>query len=139
VLSQDAEAAYARELLTTGGGTGYLIKDRISRPREFIEALVTVATGGTVLDPEVVSQMFTRDHARQALESLTEREDEHEHEHDVLKQMAEGLSNVAISAALFITKATVEKHVNNIFAKLGLSPCSEDHRRVRAVLTYLNQ
>ena len=132
VLSQYAEAAYARELLTTGGGTGYLIKDRISRPREFVEALVTVAGGGTVLDPEVVTQMFTRDHARQALASLTERE------HDVLKRMAEGLSNAAISAALFITEATVEKHINSIFAKLGLPPCSEDHRRVRAVLTYLN-
>jgi DNA-binding NarL/FixJ family response regulator len=83
-------------------------------------------------DPTVV-QMFTRDHARQALESLTERE------HDVLKRMAGGLSNAAISAALFITEATVEKHINSIFAKLGLSPCSEDNRRVRAVLTYLNQ
>lgn len=132
VLSQYAEAAYARELLTTGGGTGYLLKDRISRPREFVEALVTVAAGGTVLDPEVVAQMFARDHARQALESLTDRE------HDVLKRMAEGLSNAAISTALVISEATVEKHINSIFAKLGLPPCSSDHRRVRAVLAYLN-
>ncbi len=124
--------ADARELLTSGGGTGYLLKDRISRPREFVEALVTVATGGTVLDPEVVTQMFASDHARQALASLTERE------HDVLKRMAEGLSNAAISGALVITEATMEKHINNIFAKLGLPPCSGDHRRVRAVLTYLN-
>ena len=132
VLSQYAEVAYARELLVTGGGTGYLLKDRISRPREFVEALVTVASGGTVLDPEVVSQMFARDDARQAVASLTGRE------HDVLKRMAEGMSNAAISAALVITEATVEKHINSIFAKLGLPPCSGDHRRVRAVLTYLN-
>jgi DNA-binding NarL/FixJ family response regulator len=100
--------------------------------REFVEALVTVSAGGTVLDPEAVTQMFARDHARQALESLTGRE------HDVLRRMAEGLSNTAISAALVITEATVEKHINSIFAKLGLPPCSGDHRRVRAVLTYLN-
>jgi DNA-binding NarL/FixJ family response regulator len=131
ILSQYVEAAYARELLTTGGGTGYLLKDRISRPREFVDALATVAAGGTVLDPEAVTQMFARDHTRQVLASLTERELQ------VLRQMAEGRSNVAISRALVITEATVEKHINNILAKLGLPPADSDHRRVRAVLTYL--
>jgi DNA-binding NarL/FixJ family response regulator len=131
VLSQYVEAAYARELLTTGGGTGYLLKDRISRPRQFVDALATVAAGGTVLDPEAVTQMFARDHTRQALASLTERE------RQVLRHMAEGGSNAAIAASLVVTEATVEKHINNIFAKLGLSPSPSDHRRVRAVLTYL--
>jgi DNA-binding NarL/FixJ family response regulator len=131
ILSQYVEAAYARELLTTGGGTGYLLKDRISRPREFVDALSTVAAGGTVLDPEAVTQMFARDHTRRALASLTERE------HQVLRHMAEGRSNAAIAQALVVTEATVEKHINNIFAKLGLPPSHSDHRRVRAVLTYL--
>jgi DNA-binding NarL/FixJ family response regulator len=131
VLSQYVETAYASELLTTGGGTGYLVKDRISRPRDFVDALATVAAGGTVLDPEAVTQMFARDRTRQALSSLTDRE------RQVLHQMAEGQSNGAIARALVVTDATVEKHINNIFAKLGLPPSDTDHRRVRAVLTYL--
>jgi len=132
VLSQYVEAAYARDLLRTGGGTGYLLKDRISRPGEFVDALRTVAAGGTVLDPEAVTQMFAREHTRQALTSLTERE------HQVLHQMAEGRSNAAIATALVVAETTVEKHINSIFAKLGLPPSDGDHRRVRAVLTYLN-
>jgi DNA-binding NarL/FixJ family response regulator len=131
ILSQYVEAAYARELLSTGGGTGYLLKDRISRPREFIDALLTISTGGTVLDPEAVTQMFARDQTRHLLASLTERE------HQVLRHMAEGHSNTAIAKALVITEATVEKHINNIFTKLRLPPSENDHRRVRAVLTYL--
>lgn len=132
ILSQYVEAAYARELLTTGrGGTGYLLKDRISRPREFVDALSTVSVGGTVLDPEAVTQMFARDDTRRMLASLTERERE------VLRHMAQGRSNAAIAQALVVTGATVEKHINNIFLKLGLPPSDSDHRRVRAVLTYL--
>jgi DNA-binding NarL/FixJ family response regulator len=132
VLSQYVEAAYARDLLRTGGGTGYLLKDRISRPGEFVDALCTVAAGGTVLDPEAVTQMFAREHTRQTLTLLTERE------HQVLHQMAEGRSNAAIATALVVAETTVEKHISNIFAKLGLPPSDGDHRRVRAVLTYLN-
>jgi DNA-binding NarL/FixJ family response regulator len=132
ILSQYVEAAYARELLTTGGGgTGYLLKDRISRPREFVDALSTVSAGGTVLDPEAVTQMFARDETRRMLASLTERE------HEVLRHMAEGRSNAAIAQALVVTGATVEKHISSIFLKLGLPPSDSDHRRVRAVLTYL--
>jgi DNA-binding NarL/FixJ family response regulator len=131
VLSQYVETAYAGELLSTGGGTGYLVKDRISRPREFVDALATVAAGGTVLDPEAVTQMFARDRTRRALASLTDRE------RQVLHHMAEGCSNAAIARELVVTDATVEKHINNIFAKLGLPPSDSDHRRVRAVLTYL--
>lgn len=131
ILSQYIDTAYARDLLSTAGGTGYLLKDRISRPRQFVDALATVAAGGTVLDPEAVAQMFARDRTRQALHSLTDRERE------VLQHMAEGRSNAAIAATLTITEATVEKHINAIFAKLGLPPSDSDHRRVRAVLTYL--
>jgi DNA-binding NarL/FixJ family response regulator len=133
ILSQYVEGAYARELLSTGGATGYLLKDRISRPREFVDALATVAAGGTVLDPEAVTQMFARDRARQALVALTERE------RQVLRRMAEGHSNTAIAEALVITGTTVEKHIGAIFGKLGLPPSNGDHRRVRAVLAYLNR
>lgn len=133
VLSQYVEAAYARDLLGTGGGTGYLLKDRIGRPRDFVDALVTVAAGGTVLDPEAVAQMFSRDHVRGALASLTDRE------RQVLQNMAQGRSNAAIAKTLVVAEATVEKHINNIFAKLELPPSDDDHRRVRAVLTYLSQ
>lgn len=108
------------------------MKDRIGRPREFVDALTTVAAGGTVLDPEAVSQMFARDRTRQALTSLTDRE------RQVLRTMAEGRSNSGIAKALVISDATVEKHINAVFAKLGLSPSDSDHRRVRAVLTYLD-
>ena len=132
VLSQYVEAAYARDLLATGGGTGYLLKDRISRPRDFVDALASVAAGGTVLDPEAVAQMFARDRTRRSVELLTDRE------RDVLRLMAEGRSNAAIAGILVIVEATVEKHINSIFAKLGLASSGSDHRRVRAVLTYLN-
>lgn len=131
VLSQYVENTYARELLLTGGGTGYLLKDRISRPRDFVDVLTTVAAGGTVLDPDAVTQMFATDRTRQAIASLTPRE------HDVLRQMAEGRSNAAIAVALTVAEATVEKHISSIFAKLGLPPADGDHRRVRAVLYYL--
>jgi DNA-binding NarL/FixJ family response regulator len=131
ILSLYVETAYARDLLNTAGGTGYLLKDRISQPGQFVEALLTVAAGGTVLDPEAVAQMFARDRTRQALRSLTDRERE------VLRVMAEGRSNAAIAAELTVTEATVEKHINAILGKLGLPPSDTEHRRVRAVLTYL--
>jgi DNA-binding NarL/FixJ family response regulator len=131
ILSQYVETAYAHDLLQTPSGTGYLLKDRIGRPREFVEALATVAAGGTVLDPEAVAQMFARERSRDALGALTDREQQ------VLRLMAEGRSNSAIASALVVTEATVEKHINAIFAKLGLPPSDSDHRRVRAVLAYL--
>ena len=133
VLSQYVEPAYARDLLSTGGGTGYLLKDRIGRPRDFVEARATVASGGTVLDPEAVSQMFARDHVRRGLASLTDRELQ------VLQNMAQGRSNAAIANGLVIAEATVEKHINNILTKLALPPSDDDHRRVRAVLAYLQR
>lgn len=132
ILSQYVEAAYARDLLGTGGGTGYLLKDRISSPRDFVDALASVAAGGIVLDPEAAAQMFARDRTGQPVDLLTDRERE------VLRLMAEGRSNAAIAQTLVIVEATVEKHINSIFAKLGLTPSDSDHRRVRAVLTYLN-
>ena len=132
MLSQYVEVAYAHDLLGTGGGTGYLLKDRIGRPQDFVAALTTVAAGGSVLDTEAVTQMFARDQTRRALASLTDRE------RHVLHAMAEGRSNAAIAKTLVIAEATVEKHINNIFAKLDLPPSQDDHRRVRAVLTYLH-
>jgi DNA-binding NarL/FixJ family response regulator len=131
VLSQYVETAYARELLSTGGGTGYLLKDRISRPRDFVDALDRVAAGGVVLDPEAVSQIFARHGTQDRLAALTDRERE------VLRGMAEGRSNAAVAQLLVVTEATVEKHINNIFGKLGLQRHEAENRRVRAVLTYL--
>jgi DNA-binding NarL/FixJ family response regulator len=131
ILSQYVETAYARELLATGGGTGYLLKDRITRPRDFVDALNCVVAGGVVLDPEAVNQIFARHTTHDRLAALTDRERE------VLRGMAEGRSNTAIAQQLVVTNATVEKHINNILGKLGLPPSDADNRRVRAVLTYL--
>jgi DNA-binding NarL/FixJ family response regulator len=134
VLSQYVETVYARELLTAGGGgIGYLLKDRITRPSEFVEALRRVAAGGAAFDPEVVGQLLTRHHAVTGLESLTDRERE------VLGLMAEGRSNVAIAAGLSIAEATVAKHIGAIFGKLSLEPSDDDHRRVLAVLAFLGR
>lgn len=131
ILSQYVETSYTRELLAAPGGTGYLLKDRIARPRDFVDALATVAAGGTALDPEAVTQLFARRATREAMDRLTPRE------RDVLQRMAEGLSNAAIGARMGIAEATVEKHVSAVFAKLDLAPSDDEHRRVRAVLTYL--
>lgn len=133
VLSQYVEERYATDLLADGsaGRVGYLLKDRVADVREFIDALHRVADGGTALDPEVVSQLFARRRRGQGLEELTPRETE------VLQLMAEGRSNGGIAEALVVSAGAVEKHVNNIFAKLGLTPDSGDHRRVLAVLKYL--
>lgn len=131
VLSQYVEERYAAELLATGAeGVGYLLKDRVADVSEFLTALRQVAQGGTALDPEVVSQLFSR-RRDDRLTSLTPRE------HEVLALMAEGQSNAAIAERLFIGEGTVEKHISNIFSKLGLEDSISQHRRVLAVLTYL--
>jgi DNA-binding NarL/FixJ family response regulator len=130
VLSQYVEQTYAAELLAAGArGVGYLLKDRIGRVDEFLDALQRVAAGGTALDPEVVSQLITR---RAPLDPLTSRERE------VLHLMAEGRDNTTIAAMLVITERAVHKHIGNIFRKLGLPPTDSGHRRVLAVLAYLN-
>jgi DNA-binding NarL/FixJ family response regulator len=132
VLSQYVEASYADELLADrAGAVGYLLKDRVSEVAEFLDALRRVAAGGTVLDPEVVGQLIVRRRRDDPLRGLTPRERE------VLGLMAEGRSNTAIGRKLVVTDGAVEKHVRNIFTKLGLPPDDEQHRRVLAVLTYL--
>jgi DNA-binding NarL/FixJ family response regulator len=133
VLSQHVEQLYARELLSDrGGGVGYLLKDRVSNVGQFIDAVRRVADGGTVMDPEVVSQLLARNAVAEPLRELTARERE------VLGLMAEGRSNAAIAGRLFITEKAVSKHINSIFSKLGMPPSDDDNRRVLAVLAYLN-
>jgi DNA-binding NarL/FixJ family response regulator len=130
VLSQYVEQLYARELLADGlGGIGYLLKDRVSDVREFIEAIHRVAAGGTALDPAVVARLL--DSRRRPLDRLSPRERE------VLAHMAQGRSNAAIASAMVITEKAVGKHTNSIFTKLALQPSGDDNRRVLAVLTYL--
>ncbi|MDT9593517.1 response regulator transcription factor [Nocardioides zeae] len=130
VLSQYVEVSYADELLATGdGGVGYLLKDRVSELSGFLDAVTAVASGGTVLDPQVVAQLMRR--RRDPLEALTPRERE------VLAAMAEGLSNAAIARRLHVTDGGVEKHTQRIFAKLDLHADDEQHRRVKAVLAFL--
>ena len=130
VLSQYVEQAYATRLLAAAPrGVGYLLKDRVSRVDEFVDALTRVARGGTALDPEVVAQLLTR---ADPVATLTPRERE------VLALMAEGHDNDTIAARLVVTGNAVHKHIGNIFTKLGLSPDDGGHRRVRAVLAYLD-
>ncbi|HEY3717005.1 MAG TPA: response regulator transcription factor [Jatrophihabitantaceae bacterium] len=132
VFSQWVETRYAAELLaTSSSGVGYLLKDRVADVSEFVEALTRVAAGGTALDPEVVSQLLGASRRGDVLAALTPRERE------VLGLMAEGRTNVAIARQLVVTDRAVEKHVANIFTKLDLPPSGEDHRRVLAVLRYL--
>jgi DNA-binding NarL/FixJ family response regulator len=136
VFSQYIETRYAADLLgaAAGGGAagvGYLLKDRVADVGEFVEALGRVAAGGTALDPEVVTQLLGASRRTDGLGSLTPRE------RDVLALMAEGRSNGAIAGALVVSERAVEKHVGNIFMKLGLAPSDADHRRVLAVLRYL--
>ncbi|UWP83499.1 response regulator [Dactylosporangium fulvum] len=132
VLSQYVEVSYADDLLADrAGAVGYLLKDRVSEVAEFLDAVRRVATGATVLDPEVVSQLLVRRRRDDPLRSLTPRERE------VLGLMAEGRSNTAIARKLVVTDGAVEKHVKNIFTKLDLPPDDEQHRRVLAVLAYL--
>jgi DNA-binding NarL/FixJ family response regulator len=132
VLSQYVEVEYADDLLADRrGAIGYLLKDRVSEVAEFMDALRRVAGGGTVLDPEVVGQLLVRRRRDDPLRNLTPRERE------VLGLMAEGRSNTAIARKMVVTEGAVEKHVRNIFTKLDLPPDEEQHRRVLAVLTYL--
>jgi DNA-binding NarL/FixJ family response regulator len=132
IVSQYVEQAYAAELLADGrGGVGYLLKDRIMDVDDFVDAVRRVAGGGTALDPEVVAQLFARRQISGPLERLTPRETE------VLAQLAEGRSNAAVARALVLSVGAVEKHVANILGKLQLPPSDDDHRRVLAVLAYL--
>ncbi|WP_420122148.1 response regulator transcription factor [Nakamurella sp.] len=133
VLSQYVEERYASELLSRGrGGVGYLLKDRVADVEQFIDSLRRVAAGGTVLDPEVVAQLMIRRKAS-PIDRLTPRELE------TLRLMAEGRSNSAIAAGLHISESAVAKNVNNIFTKFDLAPVDTDHRRVLAVLEFINK
>lgn len=132
VLSQYVEETYAAELLGGGaGGVGYLLKDRVGRVDEFLSALERVAAGGTALDPEVVTELLNR-RRDDPLDALTPRERE------VLQLMAQGRDNATIAQLLVVSDRAVSKHIGNIFAKLGLPPSDSGHRRVLAVLAYLN-
>ncbi|GGL92672.1 response regulator transcription factor [Nakamurella endophytica] len=133
VLSQYVEESYALDLLSSGsGGVGYLLKERVADVADFLDAVRRVARGGTAIDPEVIAQLMARGR-RSPVGDLTPRETE------VLALMAEGLSNLAIGTRLVVSPGAVEKHIGNIFGKLALEPSADEHRRVRAVLTYLRR
>jgi DNA-binding NarL/FixJ family response regulator len=136
VFSQYIETRYTADLLgaspgNAAAGVGYLLKDRVADVAEFADALSRVAAGGTALDPEVITQLLAASRRNDKLATLTDRE------RDVLALMAEGRSNAAIAAILVVAERSVEKHVGNIFSKLALAPSDADHRRVLAVLRYL--
>jgi DNA-binding NarL/FixJ family response regulator len=132
VLSQYVEQLYARELLSQGtGGIGYLLKDRVSDVAQFVDAIRRVAAGGTAMDPEVISQLLVRHRATSPVGALTPRERE------VLEHMAQGLSNAAIAAAMFVTEKAIGKHIGSIFGKLNLHLQDDTNRRVLAVLAFL--
>ena len=133
VLSQYVERQYASELLADGaGGVGYLLKDRVADVREFMDSLRRVASGGTALDPEVVAQLMVRRRGDDRVTALTPRERE------VLAAMAEGRTNLGIAEKLSISEGATEKHIGNIFGKLELPDSEGAHRRVLAVLAYLD-
>ncbi len=133
VLSQYVEERYATELLAGDtAGIGYLLKDRVADVADFLDAVRRVGAGGTALDPEVVAQLLARSRRRDPMAPLSPRERE------VLGLMAEGRSNSAIAASLVVNEGTVEKHVSNIFTKLDLPPADHSHRRVLAVLRWLD-
>lgn len=133
VLSQYVEESYAVDLITAGsGGVGYLLKERVADVTDFLTSIRRVAAGGTAIDPEVISQLMARGRT-DPLAELTSRET------DVLRLMAQGLSNSAIAEQLVISHGAVEKHISNIFSKLNVDADASEHRRVRAVLTYLNR
>jgi len=132
VLSQYVEERYASELIAGDvSGVGYLLKDRVADVSDFLDAVRTVGAGGTVLDPEVVAQLLARSRRQDPLAALSPRERE------VLALMAEGRTNSAIARQLVVSEGAVEKHVSNIFLKLDLPPTGDDHRRVLAVLRWL--
>jgi DNA-binding NarL/FixJ family response regulator len=134
VFSQYVEERYATDLIGGGAdGVGYLLKERVADVAEFLGAVRRVAEGGTVIDPEVIAQLLGRRRRGDRLEALTPRERE------VLGLMAEGLSNAAVARKLVVTDGAVEKHISNIFLKLGLQHTNSTHRRVMAVLAYLGQ
>ena len=133
LLSQYVEQLYARELLADqAGAVGYLLKDRVFNDDQFVDAVRTVAAGGTVMDPDVVTKLLGRRFRDEPVTRLSARERE------VLALMAEGRSNVAIAQRLFVTEKAVSKHTTSIFTKLGLAASEDDNRRVLAVLAYLN-
>ncbi len=132
LLSQYVEAHYALQLMTDfEGGVGYLLKDRVSDLEAFALDVRRVATGSTVIDPELVASLVARRREEDPLESLTDRE------RDVLSLMAQGMSNAALADALYLSPKTIESYVGSIFTKLGLAPDAREHRRVLAVLTFL--
>ncbi len=131
VLSAHVEVEYAMELLASGRGIGYLLKSRVTDVEEFIETLERIAKGGSVVDPALVAELVAARHRDDPLAVLSPRE------RDVLAQMAEGRSNAGIARRLWVTEGTVEKHVRSILTKLDLQETDDDHRRVLAVLTFL--
>lgn len=132
VLSAYVEDRYASRLLGSGAqGVGYLLKERVGKVGDFVDALHRVADGGTVMDPEVIAQLFSRRGTQDPIRSLTPREFE------VLGLVAEGLGNTAIAQSISVSETAVSKHIGNIFAKLGLAPSDSGHRRVLAALAYL--
>lgn len=134
LLSQHVETRFAVDLIADGSdGVGYLLKDRVTDVADFLDAARRVGNGGTAIDPLVVSRLIGRQRRNNPLDGLTDRE------RDVLARMAEGRSNVAIAATLEMAERTVESHVRNIFTKLDLLPEVDDHRRVRAVVLYLQE
>jgi DNA-binding NarL/FixJ family response regulator len=133
VLSAHAEVDHAMELLASGRGIGYLLKSRVSDVAEFIETLERIARGGSVVDPALVQELVSARKRNDPLAVVSERE------RDVLTLMAEGRSNAGIARRLWITEGTVEKHVRSILTKLGLPDTDDDHRRVLAVLTFLEK
>jgi len=134
VLSQYVEERYARDLVTAGAeGIGYLLKERVADVASFVEAAERVAGGGTAFDPEVISQLLVRSRRRSRLDALTPRERE------VLELMAQGCSNGTIATALVVSDGAVEKHISSIFSKLGLAQGDTGHRRVLAVLAFLDE
>lgn len=133
ILSQYIDSSYTLQLLAEDSrGLGYLLKERVTDVEDLAEAVRRVARGGSVVDPEVVSRLLARRRSHSALQDLTEREQ------DVLRLMAEGRSNDSIAQRLVVSPKTIETHIHNIFGKLGLEPAGEHHRRVLAVLTYLD-
>jgi DNA-binding NarL/FixJ family response regulator len=131
LLSAHAEVEHAMELLASGQRIGYLLKSRVTDVGDFIETLERIVRGGSVMDPALVQELVSARRHNDPLAELSPRE------HEVLALMAEGRSNAGIARRLWVTDATVEKHVRHILAKLGLSETSDDHRRVLAVITYL--
>jgi DNA-binding NarL/FixJ family response regulator len=131
VLSAHADVEHAMELLASGKGIGYLLKSRVTNVAEFVDTLERIAKGGSVVDPALVQELVTARHRDDPLAALSSRE------HEVLAQMAEGRSNAGIARRLWVTEGTVEKHVRSILAKLSLPETDDNHRRVLAVVTFL--